>query len=106
MAAQLAKANGLLNNIAGFTDRLLDANYRSVSLSKIRAETRAKLAEQKSLEMFSGLLAQLARMTWELAPDSEWLDVWEGRIERDILKPHRLENPVLRPEGTVKSSGE
>lgn len=98
VAQQLAKANALLNGISGFTDRLLDANYKSVALSKIRAETRAKLAEQKSLEMFSGLLGQLARMTWELAPDSEWLDAWEARITRDILKPHRLENPAPRPE--------
>ena len=98
VAQQLAKANGLLNGIAGYTDRLLDANYRSVSLSKIRAETRAKLAEQKSLEMFSGLLAQLARMTWEIAPDSAWIDLWEGRIEREILAKHRLEHPAPRPE--------
>ena len=98
LGQQLAKANGLLNCIAGYTDRLLEANYRSVSLSKIRAETRAKLAEQKSLEMFSGLLAQLARLTWEIAPDSEWLDQWEARITRDILEPNRLEHPAPRPE--------
>lgn len=98
LGTDLAKANALLNGIAGFTDRLLDANYKAVNLSKIRAETRAKLAEQKSLEMFSGLLAQLARLTWEVAPDAEWLDGWEAWIERDILKPLRLENPAPRPE--------
>lgn len=95
VAQQLAKAHGLLNGVSGFTDRLLDANYKSVTLSKVRAETRAKLAEQKSLEMFSGLLGQLARLTWEIAPDAEWLDRWEGRISRDILTPHQLEHPAL-----------
>ncbi len=93
VAQQLAKANGLLNNVVGFTDRLLDANFRSVTLSKIRADTRARQAEQKSLEQFAKLL-QLARgIIIESAPDDEWLDAFEMRLERELYSPLHLKMP-------------
>lgn len=93
VAQQLAKANGLLNGIAGYTDRLLDANYRSVSLSKIRADTKARQAEQKSLEQFAKLL-QLARgIIIESAPDDEWLDAFKMRLDRELYKPLHLKMP-------------
>ena len=59
----------------------------------MRAETSAKLAEQKSVEAFAGLAGQITRIIWELAPDSDWLDVYEDRLRRDVLGPNRLELP-------------
>lgn len=93
VAQQLAKAHGLLNNVVGFADRLLDANFRSVTLSKIRADTKARQAEQKSLEQFAKLL-QLARgIITESAPDDEWLDAFEMRLSRELYGPLHLKMP-------------
>ena len=93
LGAQLAAGYRLVAEINGWTGRLLDSNLRAISAVKMRAETSAKLAEQKSVEAFAGLAGQITRIIWELAPDSDWLDVYEDRLRRDVLGPNRLELP-------------
>lgn len=93
LGAQLAAGYRLMSEVNGWTARLLDSNLRAISAVKMRAETSAKLAEQRSLEAFAGLAGQITRIIWELAPDSDWLDVYEDRLRRDILTPHQLELP-------------
>lgn len=95
VAAQLVQANKLLAGIAAFTDRLLDANYRTIMAAKIRSDTRARLAEQQAVRQFGELAQRLTQVVWELAPDAQWIDLYEARILRDVLKPVGLE---LTPE--------
>lgn len=93
VAQQLAKANALLNAVAGFTDRLLDANYRSVTLSKIRADTKARQAEQKSVEQFAKLCQLIRGIVIESAPDDDWLNAFESTLERQLYSPLHLKMP-------------
>lgn len=98
LGVQLATGYRLVSEIDGWTAQLLESNLRAILAVKMRAETTAKLAERKSVEAFAGLAGQITRIIWELAPDSDWLDVYEDRLRRDILRPNALENPAPRPE--------
>ena len=90
----LRLASRLQADLAGWTDRLMEAAMRVVNAVKQRAETRAKLAEAKALEQFVRLVQAVRDILWDLVPE-EVLDAFEERLQREVLEAARVQLPPL-----------
>jgi chromosome segregation ATPase len=93
VAADLAQGRRLLFEIGSFTDRLLDANLKTIAATKMRAETKAKMAEQQAVMHFAELAGRITGIIWQMAPDDAWLDTYEGTLRREVFGPLGLELP-------------
>jgi hypothetical protein len=96
VAADLAQGRKMLFEIGSFTDRLLEANLKTIAATKLRAEVRAKMAEQEAVQHFAELAGRITRIIWQLSPDDAWLDTYEGTLRRELFGPLGLELP--KPE--------
>jgi chromosome segregation ATPase len=101
LGGQLAQGHKLIAEISSWTAKLLESNFRYVIAVKARAETASRLAQTKAVEAFLRL-AQLNRnLIHELAPNVEFLDAYELRLQKELFGPNRLEapaNPRTPPE--------
>jgi hypothetical protein len=95
VAADLAQGRKMLFEIGSFADRLLEANLKTISASKMRAETKAKMAEQQAVQHFAELAKRITGIIWQLSPSDEWLDVYEGTLQRQLFGPLGLELPKV-----------
>jgi hypothetical protein len=93
VAADLAQGRKMLYEIGSFTDRLLEANLKTIAATKMRAETKAKMAEQQAVQHFAELAKRITGIIWQLAPDDAWLDTYEGTLRRELFGPLGLELP-------------
>lgn len=94
VATDLAQGRRLLFEIGSFTDRLLEANLKTIAAVKVRAEVRVKLAEQEAVQHFASLAKRITSIIWQLSPSDEWLDAYEGTLRRELLGPMGLELPI------------
>ena len=88
----MQSADRLLGRTESWVRAVLDAARFLVKASKERAETRAKVAEARALEVLTKYIHVLRAILWD-ALDAEQLDVIEGRLMRDIFIPNGLEMP-------------
>jgi hypothetical protein len=92
---KFAAAARLIPAIQGYADKLGDHAYRVIGASKIRAETKAKLAETKALEQLVVLTQCVRGIIHDIVDDPEKLGVFEDRLDREVFGPNRLEKPDL-----------
>lgn len=93
VATHLAQGYKLLSPISSWTTHLLDANLKTISATKTRAEIRAKGAEQEAVQNFTELAKRITGIVWTTAPDDGWLDAYKGRLRRELFGPLNLELP-------------
>lgn len=85
-------ADRLLARTESWVRAVLDAARFVVKASKERAETRAKVAEARALEVLTRYVHILRGIMWDTL-DEEHLDVIEGRLMREVFLPNGLEMP-------------
>lgn len=93
VARDLARAERLLGHIESWSLRLTEAAAKVITMVKVRAETRGKLAEARALAHFAELATAIRNIVWDIVPDAELLDVFEGRLRRELCGPHHLKLP-------------
>lgn len=91
---KLAGAARLIPAILSYADKLSDHAMKVITGAKNRAETKAKLAEEKALEQLLFLVAKVRNIAWDVLTP-EQLDVLEDRLDREIFSPNGLEKPEL-----------
>lgn len=85
-------ADRLMSRTESWVAAILDASRFVVKASKERAETRAKVAEARALEVLTRYIHILRGIMWDTL-DEEHLDVIEGRLMREVFLPNGLEMP-------------
>lgn len=88
----MQSADRLLGRTESWVRAVLDAARFLVKASKERAETRAKVAEARALEVLTKYIHVLRGIMWDVL-DTEQLDVIEGRLMREVFRPNGLEMP-------------
>ena len=72
---------------------LVDVQLKTITAHKVRAETKAKLAEAQALETFGNLCTALLPVFLEVLPERAMYDALEARIRREVLAPVKVELP-------------
>jgi hypothetical protein len=94
--AQLAGVLRPVSRLSTLVSQVTDTAVKSITASKTRSETRAKLAEAEGLEVFLRLLAVQRRIVHELAADDQnHIESYEAELRRQIFAPLHLEVPEL-----------
>ena len=86
----MQSADRLLGRSESWVRALLDASRYIVKASKERAETRAKVAEERALETLTKFVHVIRGVLWDVL-DEEQLDVLEGRLVREVFAPNGLD---------------
>lgn len=95
---QIASAFGpmraTIREMGRLVSEVADISTRSINGHKVRAETAAKVAEQKGVRVFIQLCQVCRRIVHELARDDENLrESYELGLRRELFGPLRLEPP-------------
>lgn len=97
---QLAGVLRPVARLSTLVSQVADTATKSVTMGKVRAETKARLAESEGLEVFLRLLAVQRRIVHKLAADDQnHVDSYEAELQRRIFGPMHLEAPELHLEG-------
>jgi hypothetical protein len=88
----MQSADRLLSRSGSWVRAILDASRFLVKASKERAETRAKVAEARALEVLTKYIHVLRGIMLD-SLDEEQLDVIETRLLREVFLPNGLEMP-------------
>ena len=92
MGRTMAEASRLLGRMESWARALVDTARFIVHASKERADTRAKVADQRALETLTRFVCVVRNILWDML-DEEHLDALEARLAREVFIPNGLELP-------------
>jgi len=101
-ARELVKGIGtcmkLVTALESWVMNLADVTTKTITAHRVRAETVGKLAEARANENYVRLVQQIRNVLVQVAPDDDWLDNLEARLDREIFGANRLE---MHPDPTT-----
>jgi hypothetical protein len=77
----------LVLELKGFLRDFSDTNMRVFQATKMRTETKSKMAEAEALSYFLMFAQKIRNIVHDIVQDDEALDLFEMRIRREILNP-------------------
>ena len=88
----MSSAARLLSESHSWVRAVMDVARAIVRASNLRAATRARAAEARSLEVLTRFVHVVRNILWDTL-DEEQLDVLEARLVRELFIPNGLEMP-------------